>query len=240
MPEPPLIVYGTLPQDSVVEVSVHTEGDIELLRNLATSIEVDGQHFYLAEIPMESRALPHGRQAATPGTLELTSQSLTICLWSVAGGTSTQRSETNLVISDGQRGYIVRLDPTAQPPETYEEWSERIFGSVQPRDGDSDGDGVNDYSEYVAGTDPKSAGSHLGAASVRPLGSGMIRIEWPTVGGRVYQLVKAGAPDATTWCNVGDPVAGTGAVVGVTDTLASGEQTAVYRIKVSRVPAPGT
>jgi hypothetical protein len=66
----------------------------------------------------------------------------------------------------------------------------RNFGAIsstRTRFTDTDGDGMSDYLEFLAGTSPTNAASVM-AISARPLLSGTIRLDWPQVPGHRYQL----------------------------------------------------
>lgn len=61
-------------------------------------------------------------------------------------------------------------------------WEVLWFGNlatVQPAS-DYDGDGFSDYSEYVAGTDPRDSGSLLSITGLRFMGDGQVQLEWST------------------------------------------------------------
>lgn len=81
-------------------------------------------------------------------------------------------------------------------------YEQRTFGGVAPErtsTTDTDGDGMSDYLEFLAGTSATNASSVL-AVSARPLLSGTIRIDWPQVAGRRYQLQSS--IDLVTWQDV--------------------------------------
>ncbi len=81
-------------------------------------------------------------------------------------------------------------------------WEQRIFGQVSPsrtRSTDTDGDGMSDYFEFLAGTSPTNAASVM-RVSARPLLSGTIRVDWQQVNGRRYQLQSSS--DLVTWRDV--------------------------------------
>src|SRR5262249_637992 len=78
-------------------------------------------------------------------------------------------------------------------------WEQRNFGVVDPsrtRSTDTDGDGMSDFLEFLAGTSPTNTASVL-AVSARPLLSGTMRVDWPQVVGRRYQLQSS--TDLVTW-----------------------------------------
>ena len=53
--------------------------------------------------------------------------------------------------------------------------------------GDPDGDGATNYQEFVAGTDPKQAGS-LFRFTRAVLANGNVRVTWSSVANKIYDL----------------------------------------------------
>jgi hypothetical protein len=99
---------------------------------------------------------------------------------------STALRLTNLVIVDS--------DGDGLP-----DWWEDKFGlnKNNPADAslDSDGDGVSNVNEFLAGTLPNNANSFFHVTAVNPEG-GNLRITWTTVGGKSYR-VQTNAPAAS-------------------------------------------
>src|SRR5208282_3570938 len=65
------------------------------------------------------------------------------------------------------------------------------FGSVssnRTRFTDTDGDGMSDYAEFIAGTDPTNAASYLRFLSATLQSNNVVRIQWSAVLGRIYQV----------------------------------------------------
>lgn len=78
-------------------------------------------------------------------------------------------------------------------------WETRHFGSAsagRTRAADTDHDGFTDYAEFMAGTNPNSTNSNLRLTPTF-LSDGSLRLEWPTVTGRIYSV--EGSTDAVTW-----------------------------------------
>jgi len=73
-------------------------------------------------------------------------------------------------------------------------WAEWYFGVASAFDStlDSDGDGLNNGQEYIAGTDPTQSGSVLAIEAVQPApaGNGFV-ITWSSVAGKFYTIERA-------------------------------------------------
>jgi len=96
-------------------------------------------------------------------------------------------------------------------------WEQYYFGSVAlgySGSQDSDGDGMSDWEEWQAGTNPRDSTSLLRLNSPLTLPNGTVRLEWSTVPGRRYWLETSN--DLRTWVRVSDVTRATGNLVGVT------------------------
>jgi hypothetical protein len=93
-------------------------------------------------------------------------------------------------------------------------WETNFFGTVstnRTKFTDSDGDGVSDYKEFMAGTDPTSAASRPQITAITPLGSNSYRLFWTSSSGRGYRV--HGSTNLVDWT----PVSGwTQATLGTT------------------------
>ena len=82
-------------------------------------------------------------------------------------------------------------------------WEKYYFGGVstnRTRTTDSDGDGMSDYAEFIAGTNPTNAASNLRFLSTAAQTNGMVKFQWSAVPGRLYQV------DVSTNAGVWTPV----------------------------------
>jgi hypothetical protein len=79
-------------------------------------------------------------------------------------------------------------------------WEQNYFGEVSPGYTglvDSDGDGVSDYAEFVAGTDPTLPSSRFRISAINRLGDGSVRLTWTSVSGRGYRIY--GSSNLISW-----------------------------------------
>ena len=111
-------------------------------------------------------------------------------------------------------------------------WEKYYFGAAPTNHTgleDSDGDGMSDYAEFIAGTNPTNAASNLRFTSVRPQTNGVVKIQWAAVPGRMYQLDMSS--NLVDWTPVTDWLQATASPMSYTVTNASnGFQS--YRVQV--------
>jgi hypothetical protein len=84
-------------------------------------------------------------------------------------------------------------------------WEKYYFGAVitnRTQLTDTDGDGMSDYAEFMAGTDPTNADSNLRILSAALDPKGKSTVAWSAVPGRSYRLESSS--DFITWTPVSD------------------------------------
>ncbi len=97
---------------------------------------------------------------------------------------------------------------------------------------DADGDGLNNYGEYVAGSDPTNSASFLHIESIA-LQTG-VQVAWPSTSNRFYAVEALPSPDNTNgWLTLQQNLPGTGGNLSLLDTNSAGQGT--YRVRV-RLP----
>jgi len=70
-------------------------------------------------------------------------------------------------------------------------WERHYFGVAttnRTQFTDSDGDGMPDYAEFIAGTNPTNAASKLVFLSVNLQSNNLVQLEWSAIPGRLYQV----------------------------------------------------
>ena len=98
---------------------------------------------------------------------------------------------------------------------------------------DSDGDGMSDADESVAGTDPQAANSALKIVSLSRGPTGSVAITWTSVPGKTYLIACKDNPEDPYWSDLSGPVAAEGATTSWTDESAGQNSRRVYSIVVS-------
>ena len=106
--------------------------------------------------------------------------------------------------------------------------------SALDRDLDLDKDGLSNYAEFLAGTDPTKFTSQLKAKVTKPMaGASEVSLEWTSVPGRTYQIEGASdALDEASWQVMGTVEASSGerTFFEVPRNLAA--KASFYRVKV--------
>ncbi len=131
----------------------------------------------------------------------------------------TPTPQTNNLVSGGlavfQGNYIFT---DANSNAIADAWETNYFGTVstnRTRLTDSDSDGMSDYAEFIAGTDPMSAASKFQISSVTILPGGYVRLSWPSAVGHAYRV--QGSTNGANWSPVSGWIQATTA--GTTFTL---------------------
>ena len=93
---------------------------------------------------------------------------------------------------------------------------------------DSDGDGMSDYAEFIAGTDPTNAASKLVFTSAVVQTNSAVQFQWSAVPGRSYQLLSSS--NLTTWVPIMGWTQATRSPMAFTATNGVGDR--VYRVEV--------
>ncbi len=143
----------------------------------------------------------------------------------VSGGTYVYRL-IELTTDGGELVYGPFTLTVDGPALTFDEWKQAVFTAgqlndpaVSAPDADADGDGLTTEEEYAAGTDPLNAGSALRFRSIRRNVGGGVVLEWASVPGKTYRVLRA-VSGGGGYALVGEHVAATGERTAFVDRTA--------------------
>ncbi|MCI0747736.1 MAG: hypothetical protein L0Y58_20205 [Verrucomicrobia subdivision 3 bacterium] len=208
IPEPDLVWYGKVlvaPGDVVVRATTGTLAwQIEPMAGgtpwiVATRLtNINDQFSFILRVPCES---PEPAVTGTSNTVVLTSPALSYRRLTVTldGQPLTiQSAPTLFTPALADRGRTERIDLVlgTLPVDTdgdglADDWEQLHFGSLaaNPND-DPDLDGMSNFQEYRAGTDPKNASSRFALIEIYPLPQGMY-LRWASQPNRRYKVRRA-------------------------------------------------
>jgi autotransporter-associated beta strand protein len=148
-------------------------------------------------------------------------------------------SAGNFAIGSVPAGYVCTLGVSGGTLSLtvmtqQESWRLANFGTTansgNAADGaDPDGDGLTNAQEFAAGTDPNSAASALRVGQIQPSGNDLV-VSFATVAGKTYSVERSDTLQNGSWTTVQANIAGTGAVVQITDAGAAAQSRRFYRI----------
>ena len=233
IPEPPAILYGTLPASAGNAPTVRwtLTGNSEALTLPAAQIvSINGTTYYVATVPFETRRLADNTPiAATPATLALPPANVTYTRSVTLNGApfTLAANQQTFVYGAPSQGRMERLDLSTV--ETFAAWSQRLFGTLVSPTADADGDGLDNNGEFLAGTDPRDPLSRLAIKSFTPRAGGGFLITWDSVASVQYQVERS--TDLATWSLIASDLPGTNAPLTFTDPSPPTSARLFYRVR---------
>ncbi len=238
-----MVLYGIITDPSALGSRV-SYGTINWVLQPAaggTPVAVSGvvtnihdQFSYVLRIPCETQI---GGQPVSTGALMLASSPTTYnCVVTVSGVAASfaQPSQANLTMLSTDRGRLLEVDLMANlngtgllPPD----WQFQYFGhlGVDPL-ADPDGDGMNNYQEYIAGTNPLDPQSRFQILHVRPDPTGAF-VDWSSVAGKSYTLQRSSSLVAG-FADVQNGITATAPLNTFHDTNSAGGGPYFYRVRI--------
>jgi len=117
-------------------------------------------------------------------------------------------------------------------------WEQTFFGNVSAyRTGstDTDGDGMTDHAEFMAGTDPNSPPPQF-RVSARKAGNGTLQLEWPSAPGQQYLILTSG--NLASWSAYGDWIEATGTVSTLDVPIPAGGTPGFFKVQAGATNGP--
>jgi hypothetical protein len=173
-------IHGWLVDDvSITGVAAPTGGTIVITKNLG-----QGSFTLTGPVNQSGTALSTIISNAPPGPYIV--QFSDVAFYQTPLDQSNTLAAAGTLTFAGNYGFI-----DANHNGISDAWEKFYFGSVstnRTQSTDTDGDGMSDYAEFIAGTNPTNAASKLVFVSVTVRTNRFVQLQWAAIPGRVYQL----------------------------------------------------
>jgi hypothetical protein len=139
----------------------------------------------------------------------------------------------NIYIADSNNNCIRKISPDTARIGIADDWQRAHFGyvGIDPN-ADPDHDGMNNYQEFWAGTDPLDSNSFFAIKSLVVTVGGFAQISWESVAGKTYTVQYS--DDAKTWSSLGSSITSDGATTSTSDSTSIQQaQHRIYRVFVN-------
>ena len=257
IPEPPLVIYGVVRNTNGNATVRWNFGQLRWTFQpvigppvilTASLTNIHDQFSYVLQVPCESEA---GGFTNSPSALRLRSSPLAYNRSQVAvltlDGTPYQASlvppaPTNLVLTSRNRGALERVDLVISIPlidaegnGLLDEWERFYFGGTgHDPSADADGDGLSNWAEYKAGTNPRDPDSQFKVIRVMPDPRGGTYVEWSSTPDTWYVLQRS-TRLLNGFTDISTNIPATAPMNGYWDVSAAGAGPYFYRLRLERV-----
>ena len=250
IPEPSVVLYGQvrdntggldarLTSGELTWTFVPASGGPNAVITTQLSNIID-QFSFVIFVPCESELL--GLTIST-NTLKLASPAVTYLrtnvTWNGLPLTLRNPAQGSLTVNAASRGQVERLDlgvgqfPPDSDGDGLPDWWEALYALAGNPDVDTDGDGLSNRKEYVAGTNPQDASSSLEFVQVIAEEPGVALILWSSVAGKSYTLLRAPSlsTDPRDYQEIRSGIIAQGSETSYRDRSATG--LGFYRVRVA-------
>ncbi len=213
---------GWLLDDVEVTVSMLLRGAIQITNNLAAaSFSVDGPTSFTGT----GRSLT--RSNVVTGQYVITYSPVPYYI--------TPQPQTNTVPANGSITFHATYSfPDANQNGISDLWEQEHFQQISPArtpQTDSDGDGMTDLAEFIAGTDPLDAKSSLVLAQTEVLSGNRVKLTWPSVAGKTYTV--SATEDGKSWHPFSSQLRASSAEMSFTFVPAAKSRCYLFRVEVN-------
>ena len=164
-----------------------------------------------------SMATPHVAAAVAFAALNFPSESMSQRISRILTHVTPVAALAGKMTTGGRLNLLNMVDTDSDGLPDW--WETENFGNLaQTATGDPDGDGFTNLAEFLSGTSPTSAGSHLAFSSAAPghnASASDFILSFPSVEDTSYQVEWSN--NLSTWTTLGAPITGTGSPIIVVD-----------------------
>ena len=163
-------------------------GKINITKNLGQGTWSLASRSAIGLVPVQSGAAP----AVTISNLAAGQY---VVQFSDVPSYQTPPDQTNTLAAGGTTGFAGNYDfLDVNGNNISDSWENNYFGSATNRtqQTDSDHDGMADYAEFIAGTDPTNAASRFYFTGETVPGGRLVQMQWTVAAGRLYQVSSSG------------------------------------------------